>query len=159
MRAPHSAPTDKVTILTLQEKKQRREVVTMLTAYDYTTAQALDQAGVDAILVGAETLRADNPQLTVRGVSGARQPWRVVVTRSGNLPKKLRPPRSRSICVIWRRTSSVMPKASCRRRRAGGCFRVTGYARAGRRLETTSAATNSWIVPEIFPPDSISSSP
>ena len=52
MRAPHSAPTDKVTILTLQEKKQRREVVTMLTAYDYTTAQALDQAGVDAILVG-----------------------------------------------------------------------------------------------------------
>jgi diaminohydroxyphosphoribosylaminopyrimidine deaminase/5-amino-6-(5-phosphoribosylamino)uracil reductase len=42
---------------------------------------------VDAILVGAETLRKDNPRLTVRGVRGARQPWRVVLTRSGRLPK------------------------------------------------------------------------
>jgi diaminohydroxyphosphoribosylaminopyrimidine deaminase / 5-amino-6-(5-phosphoribosylamino)uracil reductase len=45
------------------------------------------RAQVDAILIGAETLRADNPRLTVRGLSGARQPWRVVVTRSGKLPK------------------------------------------------------------------------
>lgn len=44
------------------------------------------RARVDAILIGAETLRADNPRLTVRGVPGAKQPWRVVVTRSGNLP-------------------------------------------------------------------------
>lgn len=42
---------------------------------------------VDAILVGAETVRKDNPRLTVRGIRGARQPWRVVLTRSGNLPK------------------------------------------------------------------------
>jgi diaminohydroxyphosphoribosylaminopyrimidine deaminase/5-amino-6-(5-phosphoribosylamino)uracil reductase len=41
---------------------------------------------VDAILIGAGTLRADNPHLTVRGVRGVRQPWRVVLTRSGNLP-------------------------------------------------------------------------
>jgi diaminohydroxyphosphoribosylaminopyrimidine deaminase/5-amino-6-(5-phosphoribosylamino)uracil reductase len=45
------------------------------------------RAQVDAILVGAETVRRDNPRLTVRGVRGARQPWRIVVTRSGNLPK------------------------------------------------------------------------
>ncbi|HWL52270.1 MAG TPA: bifunctional diaminohydroxyphosphoribosylaminopyrimidine deaminase/5-amino-6-(5-phosphoribosylamino)uracil reductase RibD [Chthoniobacteraceae bacterium] len=44
------------------------------------------RAEVDAILIGGGTLRDDNPQLTVRGVSGARQPWRVVVTQSGNLP-------------------------------------------------------------------------
>jgi diaminohydroxyphosphoribosylaminopyrimidine deaminase/5-amino-6-(5-phosphoribosylamino)uracil reductase len=54
------------------------------------------RAGCDAILVGAETLRKDNPQLTVRktlrhsaecrNVAG-EQPWRVVVTRSGKLPK------------------------------------------------------------------------
>lgn len=37
------------------------------------------RAQVDAILIGAGTLRADNPRLTVRGVPGARQPWRVVV--------------------------------------------------------------------------------
>lgn len=45
---------------------------------------------VDAILVGAETVRVDNPRLTVRGVRGARQPWRVVLTRSGNLPRGAR---------------------------------------------------------------------
>jgi diaminohydroxyphosphoribosylaminopyrimidine deaminase/5-amino-6-(5-phosphoribosylamino)uracil reductase len=44
------------------------------------------RAQVDAILIGAGTLRADNPRLTVRGVRGARQPWRVVVTRTGDLP-------------------------------------------------------------------------
>jgi diaminohydroxyphosphoribosylaminopyrimidine deaminase/5-amino-6-(5-phosphoribosylamino)uracil reductase len=44
------------------------------------------RARVDAVLIGAGTLRADNPRLTVRGVPGARQPWRVVVTRSGALP-------------------------------------------------------------------------
>src|SRR5229473_2783191 len=43
--------------------------------------------------------------------------------------------------------------------RSGSLPGQSGYARAGRRLETTSAATNSWIVPEILPPDSISSSP
>jgi diaminohydroxyphosphoribosylaminopyrimidine deaminase/5-amino-6-(5-phosphoribosylamino)uracil reductase len=41
---------------------------------------------VDAILIGAQTLRADNPKLTLRGVEG-RQPLRVVLTRSGDLPK------------------------------------------------------------------------
>jgi diaminohydroxyphosphoribosylaminopyrimidine deaminase / 5-amino-6-(5-phosphoribosylamino)uracil reductase len=43
---------------------------------------------VDAILIGAETVRVDNPRLTVRGVRGARQPRRVVLTRSGNLPRR-----------------------------------------------------------------------
>jgi len=45
---------------------------------------------VDAVLVGAETVRTDNPRLTIRGVRGARQPWRVVLTRSGNLPRQAR---------------------------------------------------------------------
>jgi diaminohydroxyphosphoribosylaminopyrimidine deaminase/5-amino-6-(5-phosphoribosylamino)uracil reductase len=45
----------------------------------------------DAILIGAETLRQDDPRLTVRGddiPEDKQQPWRVVVTRSGDLPKK-----------------------------------------------------------------------
>jgi diaminohydroxyphosphoribosylaminopyrimidine deaminase / 5-amino-6-(5-phosphoribosylamino)uracil reductase len=46
------------------------------------------RAEVDATLVGAETVRLDNPRLTVRGVRGARQPWRVVLTRSGKLPRR-----------------------------------------------------------------------
>jgi diaminohydroxyphosphoribosylaminopyrimidine deaminase/5-amino-6-(5-phosphoribosylamino)uracil reductase len=45
------------------------------------------RATIDAILVGAETIRADDPRLTVRGIPGAKQPWRVVVSRSGRLPR------------------------------------------------------------------------
>jgi len=45
------------------------------------------RSGCDAILVGAETLRKDNPKLTVRKGQLEEQPWRVVVTRSGKLPK------------------------------------------------------------------------
>ncbi|MGH8099854.1 MAG: bifunctional diaminohydroxyphosphoribosylaminopyrimidine deaminase/5-amino-6-(5-phosphoribosylamino)uracil reductase RibD [Chthoniobacterales bacterium] len=48
------------------------------------------RATVDAILIGAETLRQDNPRLTVRGVRGVRQPWRIVLTRSGKLPRDAR---------------------------------------------------------------------
>jgi diaminohydroxyphosphoribosylaminopyrimidine deaminase / 5-amino-6-(5-phosphoribosylamino)uracil reductase len=45
------------------------------------------RARVDAVLVGAETVRVDNPHLTVRSERRARQPWRVVLTRSGKLPR------------------------------------------------------------------------
>ncbi len=42
----------KVTVRTLQAKRDRGEPITMLTAYDYPTARLVDQAGVDSILVG-----------------------------------------------------------------------------------------------------------
>jgi diaminohydroxyphosphoribosylaminopyrimidine deaminase/5-amino-6-(5-phosphoribosylamino)uracil reductase len=48
------------------------------------------RAIVDAILIGAETLRKDDPRLTVRGVRGAKQPWRVVLTSSGKLRRTAR---------------------------------------------------------------------
>jgi diaminohydroxyphosphoribosylaminopyrimidine deaminase/5-amino-6-(5-phosphoribosylamino)uracil reductase len=42
---------------------------------------------VDAIVVGGETVRKDNPRLTTRPRKHG-QPWRVVVTRSGRLPQR-----------------------------------------------------------------------
>ena len=45
------------------------------------------RAHVDAIVVGAETIRADNPRLTVRRRPGAKQPRRIVLSRSGKLPR------------------------------------------------------------------------
>ena len=50
--------------------------------------EKLLDGGVQDVLVGAETIRKDNPRLTVRRVAGARQPWRVVLTRSGRFPTK-----------------------------------------------------------------------
>ena len=41
---------------------------------------------VQAILVGGGTIRTDDPQLTVRGISRCAQPLRAIWTRSGQLP-------------------------------------------------------------------------
>ncbi|MEA3470632.1 MAG: 3-methyl-2-oxobutanoate hydroxymethyltransferase [Thermodesulfobacteriota bacterium] len=44
--------TNKVTISTIREMKAKGERITMLTAYDYSTALVVDDAGIDMILVG-----------------------------------------------------------------------------------------------------------
>lgn len=43
---------EQITIQTLLSKKQAGKKITMLTAYDYTFARLIDNAGVDVILVG-----------------------------------------------------------------------------------------------------------
>lgn len=42
----------KVTLPEIQRKKEMGEPITMLTAYDVSTARAVDQAGIDMLLVG-----------------------------------------------------------------------------------------------------------
>ena len=49
------------------------------------------RASVEAILVGGGTVRADDPALTIRGIKLQKnhpQPWRVVWSHSGKIPKK-----------------------------------------------------------------------
>ncbi len=42
----------KVTLATIQDRKNKGEKLTMLTAYDYPTAVLLDEVGIDIVLVG-----------------------------------------------------------------------------------------------------------
>lgn len=42
----------KNTVLTFKEAKEKHEKLTMLTAYDYSTAKLIDESGVNSILVG-----------------------------------------------------------------------------------------------------------
>ena len=60
MSLPHFRSADgaagqsvaKVTLQTLQDKKEQKQPIAALTAYDYATARLVDEAGVDLILVG-----------------------------------------------------------------------------------------------------------
>jgi 3-methyl-2-oxobutanoate hydroxymethyltransferase len=54
----------KIAVSTLLEKKRRGERVTMLTAYDYSMARLLDEAGLDILLVG------DSLGMVVLGYAG-----------------------------------------------------------------------------------------
>jgi len=45
------------------------------------------RADADAILVGAATVRADDPSLTLRGIKG-EQPWRIVWAPRGGIPRR-----------------------------------------------------------------------
>ena len=49
---PLGAPRQKITAANLKEKKAHREPITCLTAYDYSSARLMDEAGIDMILVG-----------------------------------------------------------------------------------------------------------
>lgn len=73
----------KVTTRRLAEMKQRGEKISMLTAYDYSMASLIDQAGMDVILVGdsASNVMAGNittlpmtlDQMIYHGVSVVKQ--------------------------------------------------------------------------------------
>ncbi len=83
------------------------------------TAHAL-RARVDAVIVGVDTVLADDPQLTARDARGRRLAWRIV------LDTKLRTPLSARIVRTARRVPTMMIVGS-------------GQARRGRRRALESA--------------------
>lgn len=96
-------------------------------------ARALTQAWrrrCDAILVGSETARRDDPSLLPRPPRG-RKPLRVVVSSDANLPDGLqmfRDAADRTLVMV----SSQAPAARCERLRATGAEVVGVRARQGR---------------------------
>ena len=55
----------------------------------------------DAVMVGAGTVRADDPTLTVRGLGVTQQPVRVVVSRGVKLPEDSQLARSAKDTPVW----------------------------------------------------------
>jgi 3-methyl-2-oxobutanoate hydroxymethyltransferase len=64
----HDAIRQKITTASLRERKLRHEPITCLTAYDYSTARLVDEAGIEMILVGdslAQTILGYDNTLSV----------------------------------------------------------------------------------------------
>jgi len=65
---PIGEPRHKITVASLRVKKQHHEPITCLTAYDYSSARLVDEAGIDIVLVGdslAQTMLGYDNTLSV----------------------------------------------------------------------------------------------
>jgi 3-methyl-2-oxobutanoate hydroxymethyltransferase len=60
---------NRMTLKEIQEKKRRSAKITMLTAYDFPTAQILDQSGIDIILVGDSLANVVQGRASTKDVS------------------------------------------------------------------------------------------
>jgi len=95
------------------------------------------RAGVDAVMVGANTVIRDNPRLTVRHGADGKQPWRIVVDARGRIPVDAKvfrdKDRNRTIVI----TTKLSPARWRRRLEARGIEIVTvklnGKAATSRR--------------------------
>jgi 2-methylisocitrate lyase-like PEP mutase family enzyme len=62
-----------VTTHAFRLKKAKGETLTMLTAYDYATSRAVDQAGIDSILVGGKFAGVAKRDVNSRSCGKARR--------------------------------------------------------------------------------------
>ncbi|MCX7738295.1 MAG: dihydrofolate reductase family protein [Hydrogenothermaceae bacterium] len=87
MKRPYTVIVSEVTVdgkLTLARGKSSKEIMQFM---DEEANRYLHEtrAKMDGIMVGAETVRTDNPYLTVRYVKG-NNPTRIIPTKSANIP-------------------------------------------------------------------------
>ncbi|WP_296376180.1 bifunctional diaminohydroxyphosphoribosylaminopyrimidine deaminase/5-amino-6-(5-phosphoribosylamino)uracil reductase RibD [Yoonia sp.] len=72
-----------------------------ITGPEARRAVHLMRARHDAVMVGAGTVRADDPALTVRGMGVFRQPVRVVVSRAMKIPSTAQLARTARDVPVW----------------------------------------------------------
>lgn len=92
------------------------------------------RAAHDAVMVGAGTLRADDPQLTVRGMGDVPQPVRIVVSRSLDLPPAARMFHDRA-APVWLCHGEA---ATTAQRGQFGRARLIECAQEGRNLDPSA---------------------
>lgn len=113
-----SQPEAVVTVRSFQQKKDRGEKISMLTAYDFTMARLLDQAGVDCLLVGdslgmvvqghATTIPVTLKQMIYHGEMVARAAKRALVVV--DLPF---PVGQRGVSHTLKAAAKIMKKTGC----------------------------------------------
>ncbi|GAP72964.1 3-methyl-2-oxobutanoate hydroxymethyltransferase [Candidatus Symbiothrix dinenymphae] len=79
----HTEDTRKVTTQRLIEMKQRGEKIAMLTAYDYSMASIIDQAGMDVVLVGDSASNVMAGHTTTLPVTLDQMIWYAQAVRRG----------------------------------------------------------------------------
>jgi diaminohydroxyphosphoribosylaminopyrimidine deaminase/5-amino-6-(5-phosphoribosylamino)uracil reductase len=87
---------------------------------------------VDAILVGAGTVAADDPQLTTRGVARGRDPVRVVLDGRLSMSPRARMLRNGSAAPTWIATTRGAPAARARALEAAGAVVLRLPGQGGR---------------------------
>ena len=87
------------------------------------------RARVDAIIVGAGTVRADNPSLTARGVKVLKQPIPVVLSTDLKLPRRAKVFSHPAGCIVA--TTSKAPAAARKKLEAIGVDVINVATRGG----------------------------
>ncbi|MHA6324974.1 bifunctional diaminohydroxyphosphoribosylaminopyrimidine deaminase/5-amino-6-(5-phosphoribosylamino)uracil reductase RibD [Roseivivax sp. CAU 1753] len=95
------------------------------------------RARSDAVMVGAGTVRADDPALTARGMGDIRQPVRIVVSRLMDLPLMGKLARSAREVPVWICHGPDVP-VELRRAWEGLGAELLPCRLAGRQLDATS---------------------
>ena len=74
-------------ILTLPERKRKREKIVMVTCYDYTAARIIEQSDVDMILVGDSAAMVMHGHGTTLPIDVDMMAWHVAAVRRGAASK------------------------------------------------------------------------
>lgn len=101
----------------------------------------------DAVLVGAGTMRADDPTLTVRGFGPVPQPVRVVASRHLNLPRESRlvaTVNEGPVWVVHDGAEGAVPDHVMAKWIDLGVMLVPGTARSGGQLDPKGILTALW---------------